>query len=622
MTLMLFALSVLARAMADGETEEGLVTVAEVRSVLVSLVEQGILSHRQANIAFKKIDLASHARVQQNEISVGVTVDGTIRRVVLTPGVPYDKTAADFCLSNTILQKVEDCVTIRNHLIDKALSIDANALSSSNVQIAGTITEPPMHTPYTSFQFSNQRIYFNITSRTAPSDEVKKSQLCYHIDYNQEPVFCNTHAQLQSELTYLPRQSFTRPSLENGWHILHLRPRGSSVSLVSPSADARFFYVASPSIKIIHAGFEEERSLAQARVLLSDFRPSVDGAVCMLIDYQMSSCFGNAAEDKAGISNHHLSFLYNKDSVQIIASKASGFVLDMEASVHKDLNEFVITVVLLSGLHHAKAVALSDELRIKRHSRHQESSRSPRLTIADLSDAADRNEWGIYSQNGEDGIILSTLQSLGMLYRPGYAVEFGVEDGSECNTRLLMERFNWSGLLMDGGYSNKSINLHKEFISAENINSLFHKYGVPAEFELLSIDLDFNDWHVLHSILKVSEFKPKIIVIEFNSHVPPEEARTVVYNGSRMWDGKTDYSGASVSAISALGKLYGYHLFYVESHGVNCFLMHESLVQLTIEDVEDKNGFNAAARLFRSPNYFGRNLSYPHDDKGKWMFVA
>jgi hypothetical protein len=43
----------------------------------------------------------------------------------------------------------------------------------------------------------------------------------------------------------------------------------------------------------------------------------------------------------------------------------------------------------------------------------------------------------------------------------GYYVEFGVEDGSECNTRLLRERYGWSGLLMDGGYHRPEINLHK-----------------------------------------------------------------------------------------------------------------------------------------------------------------
>ena len=41
----------------------------------------------------------------------------------------------------------------------------------------------------------------------------------------------------------------------------------------------------------------------------------------------------------------------------------------------------------------------------------------------------------IHSQNGEDGVIGEILKRIGIVSK--YAVEFGVEDGKECNTRLL-----------------------------------------------------------------------------------------------------------------------------------------------------------------------------------------
>ena len=40
--------------------------------------------------------------------------------------------------------------------------------------------------------------------------------------------------------------------------------------------------------------------------------------------------------------------------------------------------------------------------------------------------------------------------------------------------------------------SNASIGLRKEWISAEAINLLFEKHGVPNDMDLLSIDLDYN----------------------------------------------------------------------------------------------------------------------------------
>ena len=44
---------------------------------------------------------------------------------------------------------------------------------------------------------------------------------------------------------------------------------------------------------------------------------------------------------------------------------------------------------------------------------------------------------------------------------------------------MLQMHEGWQGLLMDGGYSNPSINLQKEFIMAENIEELFRKHSVP-----------------------------------------------------------------------------------------------------------------------------------------------
>jgi len=44
---------------------------------------------------------------------------------------------------------------------------------------------------------------------------------------------------------------------------------------------------------------------------------------------------------------------------------------------------------------------------------------------------------------GEDGIIEAAFRCLQTTDK--YYVEFGVEDGSECTTRLLRERKGWTG---------------------------------------------------------------------------------------------------------------------------------------------------------------------------------
>ena len=79
-------------------------------------------------------------------------------------------------------------------------------------------------------------------------------------------------------------------------------------------------------------------------------------------------------------------------------------------------------------------------------------------------------EQKIFSQNGEDGITMKLVELIyGEDSNNKYYVEFGVESGNECNTRILREKYNWTGLLMDGSHENNTINLQKEFITKENI---------------------------------------------------------------------------------------------------------------------------------------------------------
>ncbi len=57
------------------------------------------------------------------------------------------------------------------------------------------------------------------------------------------------------------------------------------------------------------------------------------------------------------------------------------------------------------------------------------------------------NELKIYSQNGEDGIIDFLLSRLN-ISKPNI-IEIGVGEYTECNTRLLYDRFYQKGLIID-----------------------------------------------------------------------------------------------------------------------------------------------------------------------------
>jgi len=212
-------------------------------------------------------------------------------------------------------------------------------------------------------------------------------------------------------------------------------------------------------------------------------------------------------------------------------------------------------------------------------------------------------EQKIYSQNGEDGIIMKLTE---LIYNNDndnkFYVEFGVENGMECNTRILREKYNWKGLQMDGDNENDSINLKKEFITKENIIELFKKYNVPQTINLLCVDIDFNDFFCLKEIL--NHYKCDIIICEYNATHLPNEDKIIIYDKNGRWD-NTNYFGASLLAFYKLGKKYNYTLVYCDKKGVNCFFIHNDIIKnkkLQIKNIEDISQIYRKARYGNGPN--------------------
>jgi len=215
----------------------------------------------------------------------------------------------------------------------------------------------------------------------------------------------------------------------------------------------------------------------------------------------------------------------------------------------------------------------------------------------------------VFSQNGEDGITMKLLE---LIYNGDnenkFYVEFGVENGHECNTRILWEKYNWKGLQMDGGNENDTINLRKEFIMKENILELFKKYNVPQNINILSVDIDFNDFYCLKEILTV--YQCDIIICEYNSTHLPNEDKIVVYDKHGKWDG-TNYFGSSLLALDKLATKYNYSLVYCNNNGVNCFLIHNDI--LTNKELQFQN-VGDITKIYKPPLYgYGPNGGHPQD---------
>jgi hypothetical protein len=184
----------------------------------------------------------------------------------------------------------------------------------------------------------------------------------------------------------------------------------------------------------------------------------------------------------------------------------------------------------------------------------------------------------VRSQHGEDGILEAIFRVVGTTNK--YCAEFGAGSGRECNSAYLVRAQGWSGLWMDGnprksGASSGAVKVRQEFITADNIAALFAKHGVPREFDLLSIDIDGNDYWVWKNLV---DYRPRVVVIEYNAAVPPTEARVIAYDPAFVWQ-KTDYYGASLLALERLGHAKGYALVACDESGANAFFVEQKLAE-------------------------------------------
>lgn len=181
----------------------------------------------------------------------------------------------------------------------------------------------------------------------------------------------------------------------------------------------------------------------------------------------------------------------------------------------------------------------------------------------------------VYSQNGEDGILVFIFQNVGVTNK--FYVEFGVETGMERNTRYLQELCGWHGHLMDGTHSNPSINLTRAFISSGNIGKLFKERGVPADFDLLSIDLDSTDLWIWRKLGTVHGYRPRVVVIEVNRNYAKDEFWSFPDRTDVAWLGDC-LMGASLAAMDLLSKELGYTLVGVDSRFINAFFVRSDVL--------------------------------------------
>ena len=172
---------------------------------------------------------------------------------------------------------------------------------------------------------------------------------------------------------------------------------------------------------------------------------------------------------------------------------------------------------------------------------------------------------GRHSQGGQDGVLRAIFAHVGTVNTPPLAVEFGFDcdsftGGFGSNVANLVLHQGWQAILLDGGHENAAINLHREFLTSENIVEVFTKHGVPEEPDYVSIDLDSTDLWIFRSLLKC--FRARVFTVEYNSHFPLDAAITFPDDPAERWQQDRGY-GVSLKALVLAAAEEGYSLVTV-----------------------------------------------------------
>jgi hypothetical protein len=200
------------------------------------------------------------------------------------------------------------------------------------------------------------------------------------------------------------------------------------------------------------------------------------------------------------------------------------------------------------------------------------------------------HEFQMFSQTGADGIIAEIFHRIGRTN--SIFVEFGVGNGLENNTAALLLQ-GWSGVWIEASKrSNKEIRrslkplideqkltVLEQFVTRDNIVDLLEDCDLPHDPDLVSIDIDGNDYWVWEALL--SRYAPRVIVIEYNALLGPSVPWVMEYDSAsaRKSIVATSYFGGSLKAMEMLGRRNGYSLVGCDFLGINAFFVRNDLLQ-------------------------------------------
>jgi len=204
-------------------------------------------------------------------------------------------------------------------------------------------------------------------------------------------------------------------------------------------------------------------------------------------------------------------------------------------------------------------------------------------------------EFSGFSQNGEDGILDVLRRKLSDSNR--YFIEVGASDGLENNTAWLVVAEKYSGLMIEGSARlaerakrtvvGQSIGAecHSMFVTRESVSKL-KELALRHDPDVFSLDIDGNDYYIAEAMFD-SGFRPRIVVVEYNSAYGPERSTTIEYKADFVYTEEHPtylFYGVSISGWRKFFDRLGYRFVTVDRNGVNAFFVDPAFFETSFLD--------------------------------------
>ncbi len=264
-----------------------------------------------------------------------------------------------------------------------------------------------------------------------------------------------------------------------------------------------------------------------------------------------------------------------------------------------------------------------------------------------------------FSQTNEDGILLYIFTIIGSTNKK--VIEIGINcDNSRSNipesiATNLISFHGWHGLLIDGNINNSGQILHhfhlnrscgyyffnqqkeqanigssllsplirNHYITPKNINKIIEDNGFSGEIDLLSVDIDSADYHVIKSI---DSCNPRVLMIEtdggkidYDTSVtikenPFDESSNeyAEFNKKISEFMLAGFSGTmSLKAAVNLAKRKGYRLATLSSGGWNAFFIRNDIGINNFQEISIEDAYKKIPAIY---SFKERNELWTFDD--------